>query len=241
MTIENHILKAVEGLDCFTAAVLQDRFGEGLHLGRPRLNWYLSKMAETGKIARIGHGIYKVDGFMKDFRPEIGSEAAALYRKFHEIFPEIGMCVYEGMWIFQFMHHLASNRVIYIEVEKDLTETIFHRLRDVGVAAYLRPDADFIYKYVELDKESVFVKSLISESPLMEKDGVRIPTLEKLLVDMCCDSDFFYLQGGEYNRIMRNALSLYNVNSSRLLRYARRRNVSDKIKTIYENCGHDID
>lgn len=49
MTIESHILKAVEGLDCFTAAILQDRLDDGLCLSHPRLNWYLSKMAGDGK------------------------------------------------------------------------------------------------------------------------------------------------------------------------------------------------
>lgn len=241
MTIESQILEAVTSMNSFSVAELQERLGGTRHLERPRLNWYLSRMAEDGKIARVAHGIYAVAVGRKLFRPEPGQKAAGLYTKFHEEFPEAGVCVYEGPWFFEFMHHLASNQVTYIEVEKDMAETVFHRLQDEGETVFLRPDADLIYKYVNMDAGAVFVKHLTSESPLQAVSGIRVPTLEKLLVDMYCDPDFFYLQGAEYNRIMHNARSKYIINLSRLLRYARRRNVAGDIQTIYENCSYDID
>lgn len=228
-------------MESFSVTGLQERLGETLQLERPRLNWYLAKMAVDGKIVRVARGTYAVAGGRKLFRPEPEPKAAGLYRRFHEEFPEVGMCVYEGTWLFQFMHHLASNQVTYIEVEKDIAETVFHRLQDEGETVFLRPDKDIIYKYVNMDAGSVFVKHLTSESPLQTVQDTKVPTLEKLLVDMYCDPDFFYLQGSEYNRIMHNARSKYVINLSRLLRYASRRNVAGAVQTIYENCAYDID
>lgn len=241
MTIESQILEAAASLDSFSVAELQETLGGALNLDRTRLNWYLSRLAEDGKIVRVSHGKYTVAGSRKVFRPEPEAKAAGLYRQFQEAFPEVGMCVYEGPWLFQFMHHLASNQVTYIEVEKDIAETVFHRLQDEGETVYLRPDADLIYKYVNMDAGAVFVKNLTSESPLQTVAETKVPTLEKLLVDMYCDPDFFYLQGAEYNRIMHNARSRYVINMSRLMRYARRRNVAKAIQTIYESSEYDID
>lgn len=241
MTIEEHILEAASLMDSFTVSDVQDRLGGQLNLDRTRLNWYLSRMADAGRLVRVGRGIYTVADKRKVFEPEIGEDAKTLYAQFHEAFPEVGMCVYEGPWLFRFMHHLPSNQILYIEVEKDVAESVFHRLQEEGRTVYLRPDADLIYKYVNMDRGAVFVKNLTTESPLQTIDGIKVPTLEKLLVDMYCDPDFYYLQGGEYHRIMHYARSSYAINRSRLLRYARRRNVTDKIQTIFDNSEYDID
>lgn len=241
MTIESQILEEAASMGGFTVTELQERLADKLGLERARLNWYLARLAEAGKVVRVSRGMYMVAGKEKLFRPEPGPKAAGLYTKFHGEFPEVGICVYEGPWLFQFMHHLASNQVTYIEVEKDVAESVFHRLQDEGETVFLRPDADLIYKYVNMDAGAVFVKHLTSESPLQTISGIKVPTLEKLLVDMYCDPDFFYLQGGEYSRIMHNARSRYVINLSRLLRYARRRNVAKDIQTLYESSEYDID
>ncbi|MBO4340784.1 MAG: type IV toxin-antitoxin system AbiEi family antitoxin domain-containing protein [Bacteroidales bacterium] len=237
MTIEKRILEAAATMDSFSAADIEALF----RFGRPRLNWYLSRLAENGKLVRTGRGLYTVTHLKKVFKPEIGEKARSLYAQFNKEFPEVGMCVYEGPWLFQFMHHLPSNQVVYIEIEKDVAEMVFHHLQDEGEMVYLRPDADLIYKYVNMDRGAVFVKNLTTESPLQTIDGIKVPTLEKLLVDMYCDPDFYYLQDGEYHHIMHNARSRYAINRSRLLRYARRRNVVDRIQSIYDNSEYDID
>jgi hypothetical protein len=139
------------------------------------------------------------------------------------------------------MHHVASNQITYIEVEKDIAETVFHQLQDQGKTVYLRPDKDLIYNYIDLKTPVIFVKNLTSESPLQRISDVQISTLEKLLVAMYCDSDFYYLQGSEYYHIMHYARSRYAINLSRLKRYARRRNADNKIIPIFENCLYDID
>ena len=41
--------------------------------------------------------------------------------------------------------------------------------------------------------------------------------------------------------MMHSARTLYVINLSRLLRYARRRNVAEAIQTIYEGSEYDID
>ena len=64
-----------------------------------------------------------------------------------------------------------------------------------------------------------------------------MPTLEKLLVDILRDVDFFYLQDSESERIIENAFNLYAINRSRLFSYAGRRKVKEELSTILENLN----
>ena len=84
--------------------------------------------------------------------------------------------------------------------------------------------------YIRLDKRSFIVKPLVSEAPIQEVNGVNVPTIEKLLVDIQCDRDFFYLQGQETLYMLQNAFTNYNVNVGMLLRYASRRNIKPQIE-----------
>ena len=124
-----------------------------------------------------------------------------------------------------------------METDRDSTETVFNFLKDESRDVYLRPDKEMIYRYVDMDNRVLFVKSLVSEAPLQKVSGVPMPTLEKLLVDILRDADFFYLQGSESERIIENAFNLYAVNRSRLFRYADRRKAKEELSSIIENLN----
>ena len=49
--------------------------------------------------------------------------------------------------------------------------------------------------------------------------------LEKLLVDIRADKDFFYMQGIEATYMTETARQMYMLNEEKLQRYAKRRNV----------------
>lgn len=76
------------------------------------------------------------------------------------------------------------------------------------------------------------MKPLVTEAPLTDRNGVKVPTLEKILVDILKDDDLDYLQGSEEYYMYQMALDLYTVNYTKLLRYARRRGISDTVNEI---------
>lgn len=152
-------------------------------------------------------------------------------------FPFAKFCIYQGEIILPLQHHLSSNRIIYVETERDSAEAIFDFLKGEGRSVFLRPDKDTVYRYVDMDSRTIFVKSIVSEAPLQEVSGILMPTLEKLLVDTLRDSDFFYLQGGESERIIENAFKMYSVNRSRLFRYSNRRKIKDELLSILINLN----
>ena len=171
------------------------------------------------------------------FAPKPVKEVKEIYELLHANFPFAKFCVYQGEIIAPLQHHLSSNRIIYAETNRDSTETVFNFLKNEGREAYLRPDKEMIYRYVDMDRRAFFVKNLVSEAPLQKVSDVPMPTLEKLLVDILRDSDFFYLQGSESEHIIENAFNLYAVNRSRLFRYAGRRKVKEELSSILNNLN----
>lgn len=205
-------------------------------ISRHTVSWYLTKLTESGQLRRIGHGKYaKAD--KQKFTISPTEEQQSLNQALKQHWPFAHFCIYDGSIISPLQHLLAANNITYIETEREATSAVFNHLKDKGLIAYLRPTRDLIYNYIDLSQPAIFVKPLITESPVQECNGVLVPTLEKLLVDLQKDADFFYLQEAEGFNIFRNAMSLYTINESRLLRYASRRGIRKEIETIIKSIN----
>jgi hypothetical protein len=89
-----------------------------------------------------------------------------------------------------------------------------------------------MYDYIDLRENCIIVKTLVTESPLMEVDGIKVPTLEKLLVDTQKDADFDHLHGSESLNMYQLAFEQYSINTQRLMRYAKRRSISQEIQEL---------
>jgi hypothetical protein len=205
-------------------------------ISRQTVSWYLTKLTESGQLRRIGHGKYaKAD--KQQFAIVPTDDQQQLNGMLKQHWPFAHFCIYDGSVVSPLQHLLAANNITYIETEREATSAVFNHLKDEGLTAYLRPTRDLIYNYIDLSQPAIFVKPLITESPVQECNGVLVPTLEKLLVDLQKDADFFYLQEAEGFNIFRNAMSLYTINESRLLRYASRRGIRKEIETIIKSIN----
>ena len=206
------------------------------NISRQTVSWYLTKLTESRQLRRIGHGLY-AKPTKQEFVIIPTDEDRTLHDVLKRLWPFANFCIYNGSVISPLQHHLAANNITYIETEREATSAVFNHLRDDGRTAYLRPTRDLIYNYIDLSQPAIFVKPLITESPTLLNEGVMVPTLEKLLVDLQKDQDFFYLQEAEGLNIFSNALSLYTINESRLLRYASRRGIRKEIETIIQSIN----
>ena len=74
------------------------------------------------------------------------------------------------------------------------------------------------------EKETLIVKSLVTEAPIQKIEGINTTTLEKMLVDVFCDDVILSAQqGSEMRTIFQEAMNKYTVNENRMIRYADRR------------------
>ena len=217
-----HIIQFAETVDSFTATQYAQTLEPNVSL-HSIVN-ILNRMVRQGKLQRLQRGVYAL-AKQNVWRVVIGEQEKTVYDLIHLQFPLIKICVYNGETFAPLQHHLAFNQATYIEVERDSVESVFYRLQDAGYEVYRTPDQQIAYDYVDVKKKIVIVKPLVTQAPLMKQDKYCVPMLEKLLVDIRTDKDFYYMQGIEATYMTETARQMYMLNEEKLQRYAKRRNV----------------
>lgn len=199
---------------------------------------HLSRLAAAGDLVRVGYGTYALPSEKEQFPLDVSDNVKSVYNALNAEFPFADFCVYSGDVYEPLQHHLSINHAIYVETNRDTVDSVFSILKETHKNIYKQPDADFMNDYVDLKSDCIIVKPLVTEAPLKFIDRVPSPTLEKLLVDILKDSDLDYLRGMEFSYMIETALSQYQLSITKLLRYARRRNVQQQIQTIIDKYNN---
>ena len=230
------ILTYAENREYFRFADLYSYLNSIINISKVTLSWYLREMVKENILFKLGRGIYTSRQQQATcYTPRLRDKAIKIGKLIASAFPFIKASIFDGQILADFQHHISSNNLIYIEVEREAMESVFHWLKGEGYSAYLNPNKDFVYDNIDISKDALIVKPLISESPLIDIRGINTPRLEKILVDILCDDDMDYLHGSEWHYIFDHVINTYSVNRSTLLRYASRRNAKVKIAKALEN------
>ena len=196
---------------------------------RAKLSWYLGKLCRNGRLRRVGRGVYTLQS-ANAFMVKANAKARSLYRSLSGQYPFADFCVYGANVITPLLHDMMPNNTLYVETNRDTTQSVFDMLLPKYKGRiFLAPTREISTTYIDFSKENIIVKPLVTEAPLALDGKVPVPTIEKLLVDTRVDADFYYLHGYENLEMLRTAISHYDVNQTRLLRYADRRNAKDSI------------
>ena len=199
---------------------------------------YLSSLAKDNELVRVAQGEYALPD-KQSFTYTPSEDVKKIYDSLKSELPFTDFCIYDGSILSPIQHHLSINNSIYVETNRDAVESVFSRLKGQYKDVYRQPDSTFMYDYVDLRNQCIIVKTLVTEAPLMIVDGVRVPTLEKLLVDTQKDADFDYLRGAESQYMYQMAFDLYTINTQRLMRYARRRGISQNIQKLLNQVNNN--
>ncbi|TVQ65166.1 MAG: hypothetical protein EA360_10450 [Balneolaceae bacterium] len=198
------------------------------------IDWRVLSLSKKGILERIGHGIYTF-GKEKKFKPYLQDAHKKLFKDLDEKLPYAEKCIWRTSILNQFMIHQPGHFMTIIEIDREAKESAFYFLKDRGLEVFLEMDIDFIWRYSSIDKETVIVKALITEAPLQSVEEVQTVTLEKVLVDLFCDTDLFTTyQGTERSTIFKEAFIKYTININKLLRYAGRRGKRGDIREYLE-------
>ena len=225
--VSDNIMNYANGLQQFAIDNIPAEVSAGI--ARNTLSWHLSNLCRQGKLRRIGRGIYTAH-ISNSFQVKANTKARSLYKSLSKQFPLADFCVYGGGVITPLLHDLTPNNTVYIETNREVTESVFNVLLPKHKGRlFLSPTKKIASTYIDFSSENIIVKPLVTESPLMFDGKVPVPTIEKLLVDTRVDPDFYYLHGYENLEMLRTAVTHYNVNQTRLLRYADRRNEKESI------------
>lgn len=200
-------------------------------LKQSTINVYLSRLKKEGVIKNPARGIYALKE-KKAYSPIIDSNLKRLFNKVKKDYPFVDFCIWDTKWLNEFMRHQPFKFYTVIELDKDVTESVFYALKEQAKQVYIEPDAETFNLYISNSEDVIILKHLISEAPLQDMDKITVPTLEKLLVDMTIDTKVYAAQQGEIEFIYANAFNKYGVNKNKMKRYAYRRNRENEIENL---------
>jgi len=200
------------------------------------LSEQLNRLLKSGQLIRLEHGVYTLPNkIKKDFSIVGSEEMKKLNQQLKTQFPFADYCIWPGSTLLPYMHHIPSLSFVLVDVEREVAESVFNLLNsDSTKRVYLMPSSTDFERYINTN-EAIIIRPLISESPLQMIDGIKTPTIEKILVDIVGDVEFSFLQGIEINYVYNTIFEKHNVNKNKMLRYASRRGrkqaVEELIKT----------
>ena len=198
------------------------------------INWKINQLKSKGLLSHISRGIYSLQK-KNEYFPEISPYLKRIYNKVKKDLPFIKFCVWDSRWFNEFMIHQIFRYYIVVEAEKGSTDSVFNVLTDFSKNVFLNPDKETFSRYVINYNEVIIVKPLISEAPLLDIEEVKVPAIEKLLIDCLIDVDLFAAQQVELDNIYQSVYQKYLVNPNKIRRYARRRNQLTKFENKMES------
>jgi hypothetical protein len=211
--------------------------------------WRIYDLKQKGIIKQVKRGVYAIS-YKPKYTPLITEKLNKLSKIVSKEYDNINYCIWSTEWLNDFTQHQLGSFITILEVEKDFIESVFENYKEIShLRVHLKPDEFAIERYMEYENTLV-IKPLISRSPCLKanleekrKDKFKIPSLEKILVDVFCDTKTFYaIQGKELEYIFENAIKHYNINFTKLFSYAKRRGREDTIRAyITTNFSNLID
>ena len=154
-----------------------------------------------------------------------------------QAYPHVSFTVFETTLMNEFLNHLVAQNTAFIQAEKESSIFLFRFLQEQGYRdlMYKPSGKDFSLYWT---KDCIVISDLISEAPILG-DAPHSICLEKLLVDMYTDKLISNTYSkAEFPEALHLAQSQYQVNTAKLLRYARRRNKEKEIARLLDEEAH---
>jgi len=237
----NVLIDDLKGKDYFTSDDLRAWYNDhGIEVTDESLRVKIHRWKAKGLIHILGKGKYAM-GYKPMYKPDPDDLIRNINKKFLAAYSDLDYCIWSTKELQDYMVHFPVRYIRVLETEKDAVEFVFHFLKDeAGVNAYYRPDQDQVYRYVVSEEDAIVVKPMITRSPVITVENIKMPAIEKILVDLYCDDDLYFAYSGrDLDSIYENMLKNYAVNLSTLLRYAERRKKEVEIRAyLLREFGH---
>lgn len=244
--IENRLIEKFKNRESFSKDELFEFFKYfEPNLKKGTFDWRIYDLKNKNIIRPIMRGLYTISNKPK-YKPEISMDLLKLTKKLNYRFEDVKYCIWETNLLNEFSQHQSSKRILIIETKRDFLDSFFYELKEIYKGdVFLTPDKKTINFYVAESIQPIVIKRLITRSPISKRTEKKIkfytPLLEKILVDVFAeDKLFYYSQGSELVHIFENALKSYDINFTKLLSYAKRRERYTDIKMFLSNNMHHL-
>jgi hypothetical protein len=234
MVTTNDILNFAFTHKVFTRKALIANLKSEHQIGSPgTLSEQLNRLLKSGQLVRIERGVYKLpDNARKDFSVVCSEKMRQINQQIKTQFPFIDYCLWSAITLMPYLHHIPNLNLLFVDVERQVAESVFNLLNtDSNKRVFLMPSLTDFERYIS-SNDAIIIRPLISESPIRLVEGINTPTIEKILVDIVGDVEFYFLQGSEINYIYTTFFERHRVNKNKLLRYATRRGRKEEVEQL---------
>jgi len=229
LTDKNNILSRKDLVSFF-----RDKFPG---ISNSNVNWKIRNLIRNGLLERAGFGVY-IRSNRTPFEIENYEIVPAIAKYLRENFPELEFSLWDTRNLGRFSLHQTARFMIILEVERDSVFTIFNFLKDAFDNLFVNPGKKEYDLYITDCNDPVVIKAGVTQAPLKLKEGISVPSLEKILVDLFVEEIIFTpFQGSELITIYKSAFALHPINFSSLLRYAGRRGARKRIMQFLSDTG----
>ena len=234
MVTTNDILNFAFINKVFTRKELIANLKREEQIGSPgTLSEQLNRLLKSGQLVRIDRGVYKLpDDARKDFSVLCTEDMRRINQKIKTQFPFVDYCLWSASTLMPYMHHIPNLNLLFVDVEREVAESVFNLLNsDSNKRVFLMPTLTDFERYISTN-DAIIIRPLISESPLQLVEGINTPTIEKIMVDIVGDVEFYFLQGSEINYVYASIFERHSINKNKLLRYATRRGRKEEVEQL---------
>ena len=221
--------------------LMQELAGREDGISEQNLSLQLNRLVSSCQLVRTGRGQYSLPAeSLPEFLYEPSEWECNLYNTLKNNYPLLDFCIWSPRVLSSFMLHVPNIGYTFIDVEKDGMESVFHSLQQIITDrnVLLAPSADDCDRYLT-GSNAIVVRQLIGQSPLTMVNNCQVPRIEKIMVDSIGDNELFFAGGSEIYNIFEYAFERNQVNRSKLLRYASRRNRKEQVEQIISTIEQD--
>lgn len=201
---------------------------------RSTIDWRIYYLTQNKILYRRSRGCYSLsESDMQKFLPEIDKSFKKVYALIESQLPYVNFIVWQTKWMNEFMRHQPGKFITIVEVEKEAKESVFNLLQNSRQHVFASPNGAMLENYVYNSKFPIVIENLISEAPIQKIKNWQTATIEKILIDIISNVDLFStFQGRAIYTIYEIAFTRYDINISKMKRYAKRRSKIKKLEHI---------
>ena len=238
MTLTDRIISIIgahpEG---FAASDLMALLREGSHFPENSSLTIISRLIREGRIRKDGHLLFPGCGFKPIFHIIPDEKTHRLFTDLKAALPFALINIWHTDAILPLMHDIPNFSLTIVGAERLAADSVADALENLTDALILQDSEKSLLSRLAAGRELVVVTPLVSQAPVEVSDGVTVPTLEKILVDILSDNALHALTGSEAYSIYAAAFDRYAVSRKTLLRYAGRRNRAEEVNTIMKEIA----
>lgn len=211
--------------------------------------WRLYELKDKGMITKISNDKYQIND--KHFRDSFSLSLpdnliSNTLKRFNQSldndysYPndEKMICIWDLNTLNSFTSHQYSRDIVFVEIDRYRVEGLFFELKEMlNDQYYISKDYTKDYDHISLEDRVIIINPLIKRAPLEKRNAklnhyVVSPKLEKILVDILSNKDFFNMYDkASVKEIFLNAYETYNIDFTTLLYYAKNRGIRETVKT----------